>query len=1005
MGKHYMFIKTFAVLAALVLTGILAGEDFTIVKENQAKSTIVLPDNAPKTVIASIGNFNRTLKTITGTSLPVVRKETAGNRIVFKLRKTDSLKTADNFTITFPDSRTMCIEGTEFSVQWALNHIIRKFAKAEWVLPESCGLSYTPMKDLAVPVEKIEVKGISWPVSRINSVRTIWHLYDLRLGLGCNHDLTRHAFPKEKYGKDKWPQVIMPVLKGKKISAPQNPKDPRAHWQPCYSNPETAKIAVENLLEYLEKHPGTAGLSLGVNDNGGFCECAECLKLDKNSRYSRSESYFTFVNRVMDEVSKKYPNLIAATLAYHRTYQPPSFKLHPNVVVFLTIDFESCVSPKVKEKHKKIIAEWSRKSTMFGVWDYSWGYPYPVPRMYLPVHLEMLKYFSEHNAKAYCGQSWTVDAREGPKQYLIAKLLWNSKQDMQKLEEEWYVRCVGKKAAPYLKAYYQVWNDYFTGNRIRQTPWFKSTTSVYMTYNDISCIYALREEDIQAADKAMKQVVELAETQQEKQRAEVLMRHWRQTFLRLRLLGAGVYDPQGFIHTPQQALKLLDYVAKSWEYQQEYDRISETLCRERDLRPFYLSKAFIREGATPVGQKYDNYVRSHILAASAFSSHPEVKKELDRIASNPAQPDMIRQFCKVTATLDEQQNLLPDGNAENGVKPGYEIHPALRRGGDLFISGKYKSEGGKSFMVSINGHDTLFWILAKAKPDTAYLATFKAFIPTPSAEGYLNAALYAEKSGTNQQWLNLSPLKLSGGVWQTFSVLTTTAHNSNSVRLRIYMKNFEVGDEIYIDDIRLIEVGTGIKKTSGNVRHEGEKNMNLKKNKIASTVLAAVVSAAAFAVEELPKELEGTPKEEIRDVSRYIFGPRADDPEAPANGKTVVLKPAPNTKKHEGVLMGVYDKVYHKATKKVIGWCRVRIPDEKYHWYKIPRTSKDGEFSGEDRVTVYLENWKIGARLPKSFKGKYDCWLLVKAQGPLYVDGSAKENMIFLSRVLLVPVK
>jgi len=235
--------------------------------------------------------------------------------------------------------------------------------------------------------------------------------------------------------------------------------------------------------------------------------------------------------------------------------------------------------------------------------------------------------------------------------------------------------------------------------------------------------------------------------------------------------------------------------------------------------------------------------------------------------------------------------------------------------------------------------------------------------------------------------------------------LTTTAHNSNSVRLRIYMKNFEVGDEIYIDDIRLIEVGKGIKKTGGTPTQKEKKNMNLKKNKIASTVLAAAVSAAAFTVEELPKELEGTPKEEIKDVSRYIYGTRADDPEAPTNGKTVALKLSPDTKTYGGVLMGIYDPVYHKATKKVIGWCRVRIPDEKYHWYKIRRTSKDGEFSGEDRVTVYLENWKIGARLPKSFKGKYDCWLLVKAQGPLYVDGSAKENMIFLNRVLLVPVK
>lgn len=56
-------------------------------------------------------------------------------------------------------------------------------------------------------------------------------------------------------------------------------------------------------------------------------------------------------------------------------------------------------------------------------------------------------------------------------------------------------------------------------------------------------------------------------------------------------------------------------------------------------------------------------------------------------------------------------------------------------------------------------------------------------------------------------------------------------------------------------------------------------------------------------------------------------------------------------------------------------------------------------------MTVYLENWKIGARLPKSFKGKYDCWVQIRAQGPYYVDGSEKENMLFLNRILLVPIK
>ena len=48
----------------------------------------------------------------------------------------------------------MQIEWTEVSVQWVFNHIIREFAKAEWILPESCGLSFTPQKDLTVPAEK-----------------------------------------------------------------------------------------------------------------------------------------------------------------------------------------------------------------------------------------------------------------------------------------------------------------------------------------------------------------------------------------------------------------------------------------------------------------------------------------------------------------------------------------------------------------------------------------------------------------------------------------------------------------------------------------------------------------------------------------------------------------------------------------------------------------------------------------------------------------------------------
>ena len=105
--------------------------------------------------------------------------------------------------------------------------------------------------------------------------------------------------------------------------------------------------------------------------------------------------------------------------------------------------------------------------------------------------------------------------------------------------------------------------------------------------------------------------------------------------------------------------------------------------------------------------------------------------------------------------------------------------------------------------------------------------------------------------------------------------------------------------------------------------------------------------------------------------------------------------------------MGVYNKKYDEMTKKVIAWSRPKIIDEKYHWYKIRRTSNEAAVPQDTphNTVIYLEDWKIGARLPNTITGKFDCWVLVKAEGPLYVDGSTKENKVYLSRVLLVPIK
>ena len=785
---------------------------FELVRENRAACSIVLPDEAPKAVAEAVENFNETLKTITGTALPTVKESPSGSRILLDVRPVKSLKTADNFVIDFPDGRTMRIEGTEVSIQWAFNHILREFAGAEWLMPEDCGLSYTPLNELAVPMKKIEVKDISWPISRTHSLTPAWRLYNMHQGLRVGHDLTLHAFPLEKYGKDNsWPEAMMPVLNGKKITSLPKPESPRQFWQPCYSNPETAKIAVKNLLEYLEKHPEVTGLSLGANDNTGHCECPECMKMDNHERANRSESYFTFINRVMEELCKTHPDLTVSVLAYLNTFEPPSFDLHPNVVVYLTLDFNGCVLPEVMERQKKAVADWSKKASAIGIWDYSWGYPYPMPRLYLPLHLDMLKYVAEHNGKAYCGESWTVDGLEGPKQYLIAKLLWDSKADLKALEEDWYVRCVGKKAAPYLKAYYKVWNDYFSGPAL-ETPWGKSAPGVFMTYDDTSCVYALRESDIQTADEAMKQVAALAETDQEKQRADVMMRLWRQTWIRLRLLGAGIGDCSGQIQTPEQACELLEIVLKSPEYIREYNEISERLVQEKRIRKHYLSKPYMQAGGTPVNRNFDPCISRHLQSAAEFAEHPRVNELLRKISVKQELPSFVRALARLLSDTAAHANLLPEGDAENGVTPVFTARsfryfvkddsPELVT---LSASEKFAASGKKSFELDLNSHNIVFRVNASGlKPGKKYVVSFKAFIEKPSGEGYMQ--LVCEGTDLSYHpWRGLTPFRLSGGVWQSFTVLSPTLPK-DKLYFRIYLRNYFKGEKVYLDDLKIMEV-------------------------------------------------------------------------------------------------------------------------------------------------------------------------------------------------------
>jgi hypothetical protein len=60
------------------------------------------------------------------------------------------------------------------------------------------------------------------------------------------------------------PQAIVPPL------------SPVNMWQPCYSNPQLVTEVVSEIKKYFDQHPTQRGISIAVNDGGGYCHCQKC---------------------------------------------------------------------------------------------------------------------------------------------------------------------------------------------------------------------------------------------------------------------------------------------------------------------------------------------------------------------------------------------------------------------------------------------------------------------------------------------------------------------------------------------------------------------------------------------------------------------------------------------------------------------------------------------------------------------------------------------------------
>jgi len=253
-----------------------------------------------------------------------------------------------------------------------------------------------------------------------------------------------NRFPPEKFAR-KYPEIY-PVFDGKRY-IPQGASDQQ--WQPDFAEPHLVDAAVESAIAYFKEKPHLNHISFSVQDSRRFSKEGKMGEALKNyppeaQPGAYTDLYIKFINKVAERLQKELPrNGITSRktivyLAYSNVNSVPKQKLHPSVmpvVVFRVaeIDMKGTLY-EANGLNPASIADWLKVTKNIGIHDWAQGQGYFFPRLYSGQYAKLMRFIKERGgsldlAHIECYPNWGLD---GPKYYLMSKVLWNPDTDVDK---------------------------------------------------------------------------------------------------------------------------------------------------------------------------------------------------------------------------------------------------------------------------------------------------------------------------------------------------------------------------------------------------------------------------------------------------------------------------------------------------------------------------------------------------------------------------------------------
>jgi hypothetical protein len=638
----------------------LSADGITIVEHGKPLAVITISSGASQTVAEAAQLLSACIEKSTNAKLPLERGVPANGRVVIHVGEDDytrqlglDLKSVgtDGFVITFPDSKDIVIAGSEDrGTEFGIYEFLERYVGVRWLMPGPYGEDIPHSSTITVSTHEIRQEpaykwrcvsgdiGSTWSRRNRNNSEIIPSYHNLNV-----------LFPPSKYAQSH--PEFFPILNGKRYIPPA---DADGNWQPCFSADGIVEEASKNIKEYFRTHPDTKYVSLGMNDTNRFCECERCRsKEDPDLNFlgfrNFSDSYFEWANKVVENVLKEYPDAWFGALAYGPLSQPPKKikRINPRIAIYMTDDRMRWCNREVEAEAHRITQWWNSTTSSLAWYDWIWGYPYMLPKVWFHQMAKGLDYGSKNGVRGfYAETNFYVEYDkaaedkmspfrwgEGPKFYLLYKLLWNPSINVDHVLDDWYERAVGKAAAPDLKAYFSHWEQFWTERIFHSSFW--QPKGYHLNFRNYDYFDIVTRKDMAQSRQWLESAVAKAQTGAQKERAKQILKafdYYEASALTfMEVIRAGKSLPASELEALQRASSVESYLS---DKQRREDLLDQLIFHDAVIKPPVWVNEGDRWGCYPLWCLYD-WARNRNGKVRSRLNHFTGSK--DRVLSDAAQ--------------------------------------------------------------------------------------------------------------------------------------------------------------------------------------------------------------------------------------------------------------------------------------------------------------------------------------------------------------------------------